>query len=96
MPKPYQRSRSLKRKKTPLPSGRDVIHYHKSKLAAFKCAVCKRPLLGLPRLSRTRHSKIPKSKKRTSRKYGGNLCHQCLKTLLKAQVSQTYMDSEGL
>ncbi|MFX0068784.1 MAG: 50S ribosomal protein L34e [Promethearchaeota archaeon] len=96
MAKPYQRSRSLKRRKTPLPGGRNVIHYQKSKRAVSKCAVCKRPLLALSRSSPTGLSKIPKSQKRTSRKYGGNLCHQCLKMLFKAQISQTYVDFEGL
>ncbi|MFX1485634.1 MAG: 50S ribosomal protein L34e [Promethearchaeota archaeon] len=96
MPKPYQRSRSLKRRKAPLPGGRDSIHYLKPKPAVSKCAICKRPVSGTPRLSPAGLTKMPKSKKRASRKYGGHLCHQCLKMLLKSQISQIYTDLEGL
>ncbi len=47
-----------------------------------KCAICKKPLHGIPRNVK----KLPKSKKRVSRIYGGYLCSKCSRELIKRKT----------
>ncbi len=78
MPRPMYRSRSLRRRNVRTPGGRLVIHYGRRRKGPYKCAICKRPLFGVPRDVR----KYPKSSKRPERPYGGYLCADCLRKLM--------------
>ena len=73
MVKPMLRSRSIKRRKTRTPGKRLVTHYKKKKPGIARCAVCKKPLHGVPRLNPSGMGKLPKTKKRpemnSGRKY---------------------------
>ena len=86
MPEPKLRSRSFKRKKVRTPGGRTVIHYSKSTLRKYKCALCGSVLHGCP--TNKYEEKEAKTKKRPERPYGGYLCHRCLRKALKNKIMQ--------
>jgi large subunit ribosomal protein L34e len=83
MVKPMLRTKSLKRKKVKTPGKRSVTHYKKEKPGVAKCAICKKPLHGVPRLNPLEMKKLPKTKKRPERPYGGNLCSKCMRGLFR-------------
>ena len=80
------RSRSLKRRKVRTPGNRLVIHYRRRKPKVAKCARCGKPLHGVPRLRPSELRKLPKSKRRPDRPYGGNLCSECMREVMKEKV----------
>ena len=88
MVRPALRSRSLRRRQLRTPGGRTVTHYEKRKPGPARCAVCGRPLAGVPRLRSSKLRKLPKTAKRPERPYGGYLCHRCLTRLLKASIME--------
>ncbi len=91
---PY-RTRSLARVKKKTPKGRIVIHYIKRKPAKAKCAICKKPLLGVPNLPPNKLRKLSKTQKRPERPYGGYLCPSCLKKkILQETKNITYKKIE--
>ncbi|OYT42341.1 MAG: 50S ribosomal protein L34e [Candidatus Aenigmarchaeota archaeon ex4484_224] len=51
-----------------------------------RCAICGRPLHGIPRNVR----KLSKSEKRVSRKYGGYLCSKCARELIKKEIYEKF------
>lgn len=80
MVRPSLRSRTKKRKIVRTPGGRHVLRILDKKHDYPKCAVCGRPLQGIPKLTareERRGVKVP------TRYYGGYLCHACLKRGLK-------------
>ena len=86
MTKPMHKSRSWKRKVVRTPGNRLVVHYKKKKVGAAKCARCKKPLSGVPRLRPTELKKLPKTKKRPERPFGGNLCPSCMREVMREKV----------
>lgn len=86
MPRPRYRSRSLRRRSKKSPGGRRVIHYEKRNKNWPKCAVCGKPLLGVPRDPKD----VSKSSKRPERPYGGYLCAECLRRELIIAVVNRY------
>ncbi|MBI5871810.1 50S ribosomal protein L34e [archaeon] len=74
---PRLRSRSLRRIQRRVPGGRTVMHFKKRKPNIAKCAHCKKPLAGVPRLRPYKMKNLQKTKKRPERKYGGILCSAC-------------------
>jgi len=87
MPRPALRTRSKKRKRHSLPGGRSKVLYKKEKTSNPRCSNCGRYLTFLPH-STSKIRKLPKSQKKISRIYGGQLCHACLRDLLK-QTART-------
>jgi large subunit ribosomal protein L34e len=83
MPEPRYRSRSKRRKKIVTPSGKNTMHYLGRNAGVVKCAQCHQELHGVPRMSKVIGCKLKKLQKRPERMYGGHICPQCLKTLLK-------------
>jgi large subunit ribosomal protein L34e len=83
VPRPSERTRSKKRVSKSLPGSGQSVHYRLRAGAAQRCLVCKRPLAGVPRLSRVMASKLSRGKKRILRPFGGQVCHDCLKRGLK-------------
>jgi large subunit ribosomal protein L34e len=65
MPRPALRTRSLRRIRTKLPGGAFVIHYFKRKPSGAVCAICKKPLHGVPRKlpSKLRRQPLPEMRK---------------------------------
>lgn len=86
MPARHLRSRSLVRKKVRTPGGRTVVHYRKPKPKVAHCAVCGTALQGIPRELPFRAAKMPKTKKRPERPYGGVLCGSCMRNHIKAKA----------
>lgn len=58
----------------------------KPKPAAAKCARCKKPLHGVPRLRPAQLKKLSKSKRRPSRPYGGYYCSSCMREALREKA----------
>ena len=78
MPRPMHRSRSLRRRKLRTPGARLVTHYKRKEGGWYRCALCKRPLFGVPKNVR----EYPKTSRRPERPYGGFLCAECLRKLI--------------
>lgn len=83
MPAPRYRTRSRKRIFRRTPSGTVKIYYKKERIRRARCAICKRPLSGVPRVTMLRLKGLSKSRKRPNRPYGGNLCPSCLRQKIK-------------
>ena len=77
MPAPRYRSRSLRRVFVKTPSGKNKLTYRKRKPSKSKCSSCSKVLKGVPNVRATKLKTIPKSKKRPSRPFGGELCSSC-------------------
>lgn len=71
-----QKSRTLRRKKTRVPSGKVVVHYVPRNHSRPSCGKCGCPLSGIPRTIRSL-ANVSKSQKRPERPYGGVLCSKC-------------------
>lgn len=89
MPRPSLRTRSKKRHELRLPGGRTTTHYEKEKPTVPLCAQCGQVLSGIPRAVPSKLRKLPASRKKVQRIYGGQLCHNCLRDLLKQTVRST-------
>jgi large subunit ribosomal protein L34e len=68
------------------PGGKLTIHYRREKVGFARCARCKKPLIGVPSLSRVEISRLPKSRRRPTRPYGGYLCSRCMRSEIKKRV----------
>jgi len=82
MPQPYKRSRSLRRLQIKAPGGITRTHYRKRNPSLAKCEICRVLLKGVPRGRSLKMRKLPKTKKRPQRPYGGNLCSKCTRLLI--------------
>jgi len=69
-----------------VPSGRIVVHFKKKKPKVAKCAKCKKPLHGVPRLTPDEIKKLSKTEKRPERPFGGHLCPACSRKLFKERA----------
>ncbi len=85
MARPMYRSRSYKRIRVKVPSGKTVVHYERRKNTPMRCAKCGGILNGVPIKDSERRS-LPKSLKRPERIFGGVLCPRCLAEVLKNVV----------
>jgi len=86
MPKPSLRTRSKKRVQKRVPGGRTTIHFKKEKSKPAKCSKCGQMLHGIPRCHPSELRKLTRSQRRIMRMYGGQLCANCLRELLKEAV----------
>jgi large subunit ribosomal protein L34e len=86
MPRPMLRNRSRKRVYKALPGGRTGIHFKREIVGENCCSVCGSLLAGIPKLLPSETRKLNRTKRRISRIYGGQICHNCLKTALKKAV----------
>ncbi|MET1100871.1 MAG: 50S ribosomal protein L34e [Pyrodictiaceae archaeon] len=86
MPRPAYRTSSRRKVKVRTPGGETRIHYEKRRPGPARCAICGKPLNGVPRLRPVELRKLAKTERRPERMYGGVLCSSCLAKLLKRQV----------
>ncbi len=63
-----------------------VIRERKKKPKIQKCAICKKPLHGIPKLRATELKKLAKSEKRVERPYGGYLCSKCVREIMRERA----------
>jgi large subunit ribosomal protein L34e len=86
MPQPRFRSRTYRRIKTKLPSGKVVTHHEKKKPGLPRCAICKKELKGMPKAFDSKKKKMGISRKRPERAYGGYLCSDCSRKQIKQET----------
>ena len=86
MPALRYRSRSNKRTFKKTPGGVTVLHYKKKKPSKHLCADCGKLLHAVPRARPYQIRKLPKSKKRPNRPYGGYLCSECARKIFKKEA----------
>jgi len=83
MPRPHERTRSMKRVNKAAASGKRRTRYKRKINAPAHCRLCGQPLAGIMHLAPLKASKLNKSRKKVWRPYGGQLCHECLKLNLR-------------
>ena len=88
---PRHRSHSLRRVFKRTPGGKTVIHYVRRKPKQARCAICGRPLAGVPRENPSKLRNMSKSSKRPERPYGGVLCNSCMRRVL---IEEARFESE--
>lgn len=76
----------MKRVKRRSPSGKIKFHLRKERPQKVKCANCKMPLHGVPRLIPSKLRKLSKSDRRPERPYGGYLCSNCSREALREKA----------
>jgi len=86
MPQPYKRSRSLRRLQVKVPGGITKTHYKKRKPSRASCGNCGAVLGGVLRERPKVLKRLPRTKKRPERPYGGNLCSKCTRLLIIEKV----------
>ncbi|MGC9181363.1 50S ribosomal protein L34e [Thermogladius sp.] len=86
MPRPMYRTRSWRRVVVRTPGGELRVHYEKRRPSSAHCAICGRPLNGVPRLRPSQLRKLAKTEKRPERIYGGVVCPSCLAKLIRRSV----------
>ena len=83
MTSPRHRSRSVKKRKVRMPGGNTLTHYRKGKPSKHKCGRCGKILPGVPSKNRSDAKKMKKSERIPSRAYAGNLCNECVDSLVR-------------
>jgi large subunit ribosomal protein L34e len=86
MPRPSERTKTKKRIHVSVPGGHSSIHFRKEKVSPARCRRCGRVLSGFSRSTPSKISKLSSTEKRVERIYGGQLCPDCLRYLLKREV----------
>jgi len=79
MPEGNKRSRTFRRAKVRVPSGKSRMFYLKRRPDHGHCAQCGVVLNAVPRLRPFKMMTMPKTKKRPERPYGGQLCSSCMR-----------------
>ncbi|MDH5438630.1 MAG: 50S ribosomal protein L34e [Candidatus Bathyarchaeota archaeon] len=86
MPRPSLRTRSRKRRSLRMPGGSTKTHYKREKTSVSRCSRCGQALSGVPHSTPSELRKLTASQRRLERVYGGQLCHNCVRELLKQAV----------
>jgi large subunit ribosomal protein L34e len=73
-------------RKVRTPGNRISIHKKRAKVGIKLCANCKKPLHGIPRLTPSELNKLSKTKKGVNRVFGGYLCSNCTKEVLREKT----------
>ncbi|MGB9748240.1 MAG: 50S ribosomal protein L34e [Candidatus Woesearchaeota archaeon] len=82
------KSRSWRRVKVRTPK-KLVTHYKRRKPKKIVCALCKKEIHGVPREFPKKLQSMAKTKKRPERPYGGYLCSECLRKLMKEKARKS-------
>ncbi len=76
--------RRLKKVYRRTPGGRVVTHFRREKTGKHVCALCGRPLHGVPHGRRpSQVRKLAKTERRPERVFGGVLCAECTRRILE-------------
>ena len=75
----FLKSKRLRKVSVKLPSGKTVVHREQRNRKPTKCAVTKKALAGLKRMTNRQYKNQPLSQKRVARAYGGYLSASALK-----------------
>ncbi|MEM2121580.1 MAG: 50S ribosomal protein L34e [Candidatus Woesearchaeota archaeon] len=79
------KSRSWRRIKVRTPK-RTIVRYTRKKPKKAVCALCKKEIHGVPREFPKKLKSMAKTKKRPERPYGGYLCSECLRKVMKEKA----------
>jgi ribosomal protein L34E len=82
------KSRRLKRVQVRTTKG-TVTHYRQRNRSVTKCAVTKKPLRGIPRMTNRKFKNLNKTQKTVSRPYGGFMSHTALKEKILKEIVLT-------
>lgn len=86
MPAGRHKSRTFRRVKVKTPGGKTITSYRKRKPAKALCSETKKPLHGVARGKPSELKKLPKTKKRPERPYGGVLSSSAMRKKMKAKA----------
>ena len=75
------------RKKKVRTATKVVIRKVRKKPKIAKCAICKKPLHGVPREIPSRMRKMAKTEKRPERPFGGYLCSECMRDYFRKVIA---------
>lgn len=81
------RTRAHRRVKVKTPGGKLTIHYRRRKPKKAHCSQCNAELKGVPRDLPYKIRKLPKSKRRPERPFGGRLCSECMRKAIKQKFN---------
>jgi large subunit ribosomal protein L34e len=76
----------VKKVKVRTPTGKVVIRKRRPLPKRARCARCGKALHGVPKLRPAQLRKLPKSRRRPSRAYGGYLCASCARELFREKA----------
>lgn len=86
MPSPRRRSTHQRRIMRRTPGGVLRVRYDKRKPGKARCGECGKELTGVARELPYIMRNLPKSAKNVTRPYGGNLCFECSREVLKEKA----------
>ena len=89
------RSRTLRRVYTKLPGGHTKIVFKKRLPGMARCAQTGEPLNGVPRRIPSKLAKLPKTKRRPQRPFGGVLSSRAMRDVLKLEVREEQPSQES-
>jgi ribosomal protein L34E len=79
MPKPMNRSRSMRRLDRVTAKGRHVMHFERRHGSLPKCAICRAELNGIPFIKNQKG----RTRATNARIFGGVLCARCSSNIIK-------------
>ncbi len=88
MTKPMHKSGSMRKVKRRTPGGKVSLQHRRSKPSIAKCGNCGAKLSGVARERPSKMTRMPKTKKRPERPFGGNLCTKCLRVEMKTKARE--------
>lgn len=96
--RPRHRTKSLKKIRRRIPSGKIVVQYKHKKHSKHVCAICKEILHGRPRGRPAEIKKLAKSKRAPTRPFGGMLCPRCSRKIqsLRARLKFKVIKKEDV
>ncbi len=84
MVQPFKRSLKARHRKSP--GGKKVTIYKPPRSGKAKCAVCSAKLNAVPSAGVAGMRKLAKTEKRPERKFGGVLCSDCTRQIVKEKI----------
>ncbi len=89
-----QKSRKHRKIKIRTSGGKTKLIYKKKKPGKAQCAKCGEVLKGVPSERVYKIKRMPKTKKRPERPYGGVLCTKCMRELMAEKARSMYKEEE--
>ena len=80
---PRHRSTSVRTRHRRSPTGKPVVIYKIRKPARATCALCEAKLHAVPKRKGVELKKLAKTERRPERKFGGVLCSNCTRAIIK-------------
>lgn len=89
MPRGMFKSRTFRRISKKLPGGTTKLVYAKRKPSVAHCGRCGAQLQGIPRGTPGEIAKLAKTERRPERPFGGVLCANCLKDVVRYETRES-------